>query len=172
MKLKTTFILLAVVVVLFAIVYAFDIRKSDGNDKKNEKKLDILFKIPQDNINKIEIIYTTPQAKNLTLTKNDKGLWQSQPLSNDPKTINNTISAILGRSIFDKVKEAGSLADYGLAKPRITAIFHLQDGTSNKLIIGNEVPVGNYVYIKDESLPDIYMIPASIVEDFNRLNVR
>jgi hypothetical protein len=168
MKQKTTFILLGIVIVLFAFIYAFELRKPDDNTK-NSKKLEIILKIPPDSINKLEIAYTTPQTANLTLIKDNKGSWQSQPPSKDTKTISESISKALGRSILNTVKEPGNLNDYGLAKPRITLTFHLQDGTSKKIMLGNEIPTGNYIYLKDESLPDIYIVIASIVEDFTKL---
>jgi hypothetical protein len=167
-KARTTLILLGVVVVLFALVYAFEIRKPEGSDKKSKRVEDALS-IPEIDINRIEIAYTTPKIATLTAIKSDKGLWQSQKVNIKNDVIQKTISTALGRYVFDTVKDTGGLGEYGLANPRVAVTFYFKDGTKKRIMIGNEVPIGNYVYVKDESKPEIYMIPASIVEDFTKL---
>ncbi len=156
MKFKTTLILLGVVLVLFALVYAFEIRKPEDSNKKSKRAEDVLG-IPETSINKIEIVYTTPQIATLTVVKSDKGLWQSQTINIKSDVIQKAISAALGRYVFDTVKDTGALGEYGLANPRVAVTFYFKDGTKKKIIMGNEVPIGNYVYVKDESNPEIYM---------------
>ena len=168
MKVKTTLILLGVFVVLFAIVYVFEIRKPEDGNKKS-KKVDDVLSIPEADINKIEIIYVTPKIATLTAAKNDKGLWQSQTPNIKSDLIQKAISEALSKYVFDTVKDMGGLAEYGLDNPRVAVTFYFKDGTKKKIMLGNEVPIGNYVYVKDESKPDIYMIPASILEDFTKL---
>ena len=168
MKFRTTLVLLGVVVVLFAIVYAFEIRKPEDSNKKSKKVEDVLS-IQETDINKIEIVYTTPKIATLTATKNDKGLWQSQTLNIKSDVIQKAISAALSKYVFDTVNDTGGLGEYGLVNPRVAVTFYFKDGTKKKIMLGNEVPIGNYVYVKDESKPEIYMIPASIVEDFTKI---
>ncbi|MDQ1327290.1 MAG: hypothetical protein QG641_570 [Candidatus Poribacteria bacterium] len=170
MKFKTTLILFGIAIVLFAFVYAFELRKP--KDDKKSKNIETMLNISKDNLNRMEITYTTPKNYILKLSKNNNDQWQSQDtLESKPtlKAIHDTITSALERSIFDTVKEPGGLDEYGLAKPRVTVMFYFKNGTHRKIMLGSEVPIGNYVYIKEESTPDIYMVPASIVEDFTKL---
>jgi hypothetical protein len=169
-KFKTTLILFGIAIVLFAFVYAFELRKP--KDEKKSKNIETVLNISKDKLNRIEITYTTPKNFILNLIKNDKDQWQSQSILEPkptPKAIHDTIASSLGKSIFDTVKEPGGLNEYGLFKPRVIVMFYFKDGTHRKIMLGSEVPIGNYVYIKEESTPDIYMVPASIVEDFIKL---
>jgi hypothetical protein len=169
-KFKTTLILFGIAIVLFAFVYAFELRKP--KDEKKSKNIETVLNISKDKLNRIEITYTTPKNFILNLIKNDKDQWQSQSILEPkptPKAIHDTITSSLGKSIFDTVKEPGGLNEYGLFKPRVIVMFYFKDGTHRKIMLGSEVPIGNYVYIKEESTPDIYMVPASIVEDFIKL---
>lgn len=170
MKFKTTLILLGIVIVLFVFVYAFELRKP--KEEKKSKNIETALNIPKESLNKMEIIYTTPKNTVLSLSKNDNGQWQSQNSSGfkpTPKAIHDAVTNALERYIFDTVKDPGGLNEYGLAKSRVTVTLYFEDGTHKKIVIGNEVPIGNYVYIKEESMSDIYMVPASIVEDFTKL---
>jgi hypothetical protein len=37
------------------------------------------------------------------------------------------------------------------------------------MIIGNEIPTKNYVYVKEDSSADIYLVTAGIMEDFQKI---
>jgi len=168
MKYKTTLLLLLIVAILSAIVFFFE-RDDKDKTKSKSKSIEANFNIPKDNLNKVEITFNTPEAINLTLTKDNSGKWQSKPFPVDPKNISDAISGMLSRYIFTKIEEQESLSSYGLETPRITVTFHLQDGTSKKIIIGNEIPTKNYVYVKEDSSSDIYLVTAGIIEDFQKL---
>ena len=169
MKVKTTLILLGVAILLFAFVYAFELRKPKEN---KSKKIETLMNIPKENISRIEIVYTTPKNIVLNFSKANNGQWQNQSqLEPKPsqKNINDAVNNALDRYVFDTVKEPEGLNEYGLAKPRVTITYYFKDGTHRKILLGSEVPIGNYVYVKEETTADIYMVPTSIVEDFTKL---
>jgi len=168
MRAKTTLILLGVVIVLFALVYAFEIRKPKDS-QKGSKKVEVVLGIPETEINKIEIAYTTPKIATLTANKDDKGIWKSQPTNIKSDDIQKAIESSLGKYVYDTVKDPIGLREYGLDSPKVSVSFYFKDGTKKKVMIGKEVPIGNYVYVKEESNPEIYMIPASILEDFTKL---
>ncbi|MGB9595080.1 MAG: DUF4340 domain-containing protein [Candidatus Poribacteria bacterium] len=168
MKAKTTIILLLIFIVLFALVYAFEIRKPKDT-KKDSKKVEVVLEIPESEINKIEIAYTMPKIVTLIANKDDKGVWKSQMAGIKGDDIQKAIENALGRYVFDTVKDTVSLSEYGLDNPKVAVSFYFKDGTKKKIMIGNEVPIGNYVYVQEESKPDIYMIPASILEDWTKL---
>jgi len=168
MKYKTTIILLIIVAILSAIVFFFEKNDKDKGKSKS-KSIEASFNIPKDNLSKVDITFSIPEPINLSLAKDNNEEWQSAPFPIEQKNINDAISGILSRYIFTKIKEQESLDSYGLQNPRITVIFHLQDGTSKKVTIGNEVPTKNYVYVKEDSSADIYLVTAGIIEDFQKL---
>jgi hypothetical protein len=168
MKYKTTIILLVIVAILSAIVFFFE-RNDKDKGKSKSKNIEASFNIPKDNISKVDIKFSIPESINLSLTKDNSEKWQSAPFPIDQKNINDAISGMLDRYIFTKIKEQESLDSYGLQNPRISVIFHLKDGTSKKMIIGNEIPTKNYVYVKEDSSADIYLVTAGIMEDFQKI---
>jgi len=169
-KLRNTLIMFGVVVVLFALVYALEIQRPHKDSQKS-KNLGKILQMEVENVNKVELIYTVPENKNIVFSRDKKGQWQvDQPpkAKIDQKVMSDLVSDVVKISIYKAVENPGTLADYGLSKPHITAIFHLRDGTHRKLMVGNEVPIGSYVYLKEESSPDILMVPASIRDDLTK----
>ncbi len=170
MRIRTTLILFIIVILLLAFVYIFEIRKPK-EDPTISKRLDKILNIKEEDINKLEISYA--KFPDIIISSKDKdGKWKLDQPSNiklDSNNISELVSKTLNRKIYDRLEEIGSLDEYGLKNPDVSVKFELKDGKSKKLMIGNEVPVGNYVYIKEETSPEIYTIPASIADDFTKL---
>lgn len=171
MQIRTTLILFVIVVLLFALVYIFEIR-NPKEDPTTSKRLDRILDVKEENVKNLEISYAKFPKTVIKCSKDKDGIWKLDQPSNiklDSKDIPELISKTLERKIYDRLKEIGSLDEYGLKNPKVSVKFYLKDDTSKELMIGNEVPVGNYVYIKEGSSPEIYTIPASIVNDFTKL---
>lgn len=170
MKFKSTLILLIIVLVLFAFVYFFEIRKpkeSTGEDKSLGKLLSLV----KEDVSKVELAYSNPNYEKILCSKDDAGGWQiEQPLKAkaDQKLMDRLISDTVGKNVQQTLKEAGDISEYGLDNPRVTATFYLQDGTSRTIMLGDTVPTGNYTYIKQKSIPDISLVPASIADDLTK----
>lgn len=170
MRIRTTLILFVIVILLFVFVYFFEIR-NPKEDPNINKRLDRILGIKEEDIENLEISYAKFPGTIIKCSKDKDNTWKSEQTSTklESKDISELISKTLDRKIYDKVKEIGNLDEYGLENPNVSIKFYLKDNTKKNLIIGNEVPVGNYVYIKEESSPEIYTIPASIANDFTRL---
>jgi len=173
MKAKSTLILLGIVVILIALVYAFEFRKPREYPGKS-KHLSSILEVKEEDINKIEIDFDPPEK--LVYIKDSKGQWKPETIAHniqisakDHKAISDLLSQTMSRSIQSTLKEHGGLAEYGLDKPKVAVTFHIQDGSAKKIIIGKEVPIGSYVYIKEASSEDIHTIPSSILSDFSKL---
>ena len=167
MKLKNTLILLGIVIILFALVYVFEIRKPDGSTGKS-KSLGKAMLLERENVQGIELAYSDADYEKIVCSKDKNGQWQIQEpvkAKANGKIIDRLISRAVGKNIHSTLKKPGSLTEYGLAAPRVTAVFHLSDGTSRTIMLGNTVPIGNYVYVKQKSAQDISLVPASIVDD-------
>jgi hypothetical protein len=170
MKFKNTLILLGVVLVLFALVYIFEIRRPEKTTGKGTD-LGKMLLVEKEDVNKVELVYADPNYEKIICSKDEDGQWQiEQPLKAeaDQKRMDRLVSSAMTKIIHNTLNDPGDLAEYGLDSPRVTATFHLKDGTSRTLMLGDTVPTGNYTYIKQESTPDISLVPASIVDDLTK----
>jgi len=170
MKFRNTLILLGIVVVLFLLVYVFEIRKPGEFTGKGRNLGEILM-VEKEDVNEVALVYADSNYEKMVCSKDDNGQWQiEQPLKAkaDQKRMDRLISSAMSKNIHNTLKEPGSLAEYGLDSPRVIATFHLRDGRSRTLMLGDTVPTGNYAYIKQKSTPDISLVPASIVDDLTK----
>ncbi len=170
MKFRSTLILLIIVVVLFAFVYIFEIRKPEKStgDSNNLGKL---LSLAKEDVNKVELAYSDPNYAGIVCSKDDTGEWQiERPLAAkaDQKLMDRLISGTVDKYVHRTLEETEDISEYGLDNPRVTATFYLQDGTSRTIMLGDTVPTGNYVYIKQKAVPDISLVPASIADDLTK----
>lgn len=170
MKFRNTLILFGVVVVLFLLVYIFEIRKPEESTDKS-KNLGKLLLVEIEDVSKLELSYTDPAYERIVCAKDSSGEWQiEQPLKAkaDQKIMNRLVSGVMKKNVHRTFEEPGALSEYGLDNPRVIAIFHLKSGELKTLLLGNTVPVGNYVYVKQESIPDISLVPANTVDELTK----
>lgn len=170
MKFRNTLIFFGVVVVLFILVYIFEIRKP-GESTDKSKNLGELLLVEIKDVNKLELSYTDPAYEKIVCAKDSGGEWQiEQPLKAkaDQKIMSRLISGVMKKNVHRTFEKPGALSEYGLDNPRVIAIFHLKDGEPKTLLLGNTVPVGSYVYVKQESIPDISLVPANVVDELTK----
>ncbi len=170
MKFRSTLILLIIVLVLLAFVYIFEIRKPKESTRESDN-LGRLLSLAKEDVSKVELAYNDPSYEGIVCFKDDAGVWQiERPLraKADQKLMERLISGAMDKYIQRTLKETEDLSEYGLDNPRVTATFYLQDGTFRTIMLGDTVPTGNYVYIKQKAVPDISLIPASIADDLTK----
>jgi hypothetical protein len=170
MKFRNTLILFGVVVVLFVLVYVFEIRKPEESTGKSQNLGKTLL-MEKENVSKLELVYSDSDYERIVCSRDEDGQWQiEQPLKAkaDQKVTDRLVSNAISKNIHNILKDPGSLAEYGLENPRVIATFHLQDGTFRALMLGDTVPTGSYVYIKQSATPEISLVPASIVDDLTK----
>lgn len=170
MKFRNTLILLGVVLALAIFVYIFEIRGPEDTDGKS-KNLGESLSLEIGNINKIELVYDDPNYDKIVCSVNSDRQWRiEQPLkaSADQKAINRLIIDAISKNIHTSFKDTADLSEYGLEIPRVVATFHLKDGTSRTLMLGNTVPTGNRVYVKEKNSPEIFLVPANIVDNLTK----
>lgn len=170
MKLRNTLILFGVVVILLVFVYVFEIRNPKEPTGKS-RKLGEILSLGDGDISKVELAYADSEYEKIICSRDGDGQWQiEQPMNvkADQKVMGRLLAGTLGKNIHDTLKDPGGLAEYGLDNPRITATFHLKDGASATLFVGDTVPTGSYVYVKQKSIPDISLVPASIADELKK----
>lgn len=168
MRGKGILILSAITLVLLLSVYLFEIRKP-REDQLERKQLGKIIGLSPEQVSKFEIVYAEKNDR-LSYERDKEGKWvpsrQGAQKGND---VDNLLSRAMKRTIHSTVQQEGGLNEYGLDKPRITVSFFLSDGTLKRVLLGREVPIGNYVYVKEASSPDIYTISSAIVRDFTEI---
>lgn len=170
MKLRNTLILFGVVAVLFALVYVFEIRKPEESTGKS-RNLGKMLLLEKGSVAKVELAYSDANYEKILCSRDESGQWQiEEPLKAkaDQEEMDRLITKVITKNVQSTLKNPGTLAEYGLEDPRVTATFHLSDGTFRILMLGDTAPIENYVYIKQKSTPDISLVPASIVDDLTK----
>lgn len=170
MKLKSTLLLLGIALGLFIFVYTVEFKKPKDSETQS-KNLGKKMMIQHDRIVKISLDYADAEYENIICSKDADGNWQIEKPINakaDQKEMDRIIYSVIGKNIQRILKDQESVIEYGLDNPKITAIFHLEDGEAKTLLVGNMVPTGNYVYIQQESKSEILLVPASIADDLTK----
>ncbi len=80
--------------------------------------------------------------------------------------ITSGIAALESQRVVDE--QPPSLAEYGLAAPRVTVSFKDGAGAPHTLLIGNKTPTGGDLYAKVDSASRVFLIGAWLEETFNR----
>ena len=125
----------------------------------------------ESNVGKVELIYSDSNYETIVCSKDGDGKWHiEQPLraKADQKVMDRLVSGSLSKRVQSTLEEPGSMDEYGLKNPRVTARFYLRNDTSRTLILGHTVPTGNYVYVNQKSHPDVSLVPASIADDLTK----
>jgi len=165
MKLRNTLILLFIVLILFVFVYFTELRKP-GEISGKSKELGRILEIEKNNVIKIELAFADTGSTIYSMGSN--GQWQMEKPEKakaDGLVVDNIISRIIGKNVQSILKDQTNTVEYGLDKPRVTAIFHLKDGSDKVLLLGNPVPTGNYIYLQERSKSDIFLVPANIIDE-------
>jgi len=119
-----------------------------------------ILTLNQADITKVEIKKTGGDA--VELTRNDAGKWQiagAKPLradQNEVSTMTSTLSSLTGDRLIEE--KASDLADYGLAQPATEVDITEKDNKAQKLLIGNNTPAGNGVYVAVAGDPRVFTL--------------
>jgi hypothetical protein len=98
----------------------------------------------------------------IELAKNDAGKWQivgAKPLRADQNEVSSMLSTLSSLSSERLIEEkAGNLADYGLAQPAVEVDVTERDNKTQKLLIGDNTPAGNAVYVALAGDPRVFTL--------------
>jgi Domain of unknown function (DUF4340) len=121
-----------------------------------------ILTLKQDDISKLEI--KRKGGESLDLAKGDSGKWQitaPKPLGADQEAVTNLLSAVSSlnseRLVEDK---ASDLNQYGLAQPSLELSITTKDAKPQKLLLGDDAPVGNATFAKLENDPRVFTIAS------------
>src|SRR5581483_6435419 len=63
---------------------------------------------------------------------------------------------------------ATDLKKYGLTAPSLTVTIHTNNGKSDELVFGDDVPAGSLVYARVNQSPKVYAVASSVKSSFDK----
>jgi hypothetical protein len=121
-----------------------------------------ILSLKQEDISKIEI--KKKGGEELDLAKADSGKWQitaPKQLGADQDAVSSLLSSLSSlnseRLVDDK---ATDLSQYGLAQPPLELDIITRDAKPQKLLVGDNTPVGSAVFVKLEGDPRVFTVAS------------
>lgn len=160
MKLRGLIVAIVVLAGLTGALYWSNQHKPAENGNATAGTAPKILSLKEDDISRIELKKQT--GDDLVLARDNSGKWQITA----PKTLpaeQATISPILStlstltsdRLVEDK---ASNLGQYGLAQPSLEADITQKNNQTTKLLLGDDTPTGNAVYVKLDGDPRVFTI--------------
>src|SRR5712692_6942871 len=121
-----------------------------------------ILALKQEDISKIEI--KKKGGEPVDLAKTNAGKWEitaPKPLGADQESVSSLLSSVSSlnseRLVDDKPTD---LSQYGLAQPALEIDLTTKDTKPQKLLVGDDTPVGNAVFAKLEGDPRVFTIAS------------
>jgi hypothetical protein len=100
----------------------------------------------------------------ITLAKNNAGKWQitaPKPLGADQDAVSSLLSTVSSLNSERLIEEkAGNLGQYGLEQPSIEVDVTEKNNKTEKLLIGDDTPAGNAVYVALSGDPRVFTLAS------------
>jgi hypothetical protein len=147
----TTFSLLALVAV--AVAYAwFGVEKKGESDKARKEAEEQLFAFDKSKLKELSV---EAKGSSVTIVRAGPGWRIASPVEADADAV--AVQAIIDRIATLKRRsrvaepDAGSLASYGLERPKAFIAFALEDGRAETLALGDENAFDGSVFVRPTS---------------------
>jgi hypothetical protein len=163
MKMNSLLIAAIVLAALSGVLYWSNHRKPAENAVKvSADAPPKILTLTQADITKVDI--KKKSGDEIELTKNDAGKWQiagAKPLRADQNEVLSMLSTLSSLSSERLIEEkVGNLADYGLAHPAVEVDVTEKDNKTQKVLIGDNTPTGNAVYVALAGDPRVFTLAS------------
>jgi hypothetical protein len=169
MKFKGTWGLLLIFITLIAFLYFFDIPNEKRQNEQKEKA-EKLFDFSTDLVQQAELIST---KGHFLIQKNSEGKWMVKnilPRESDSLNVladSNVVERIIqeiqelksGRVVDEKGED---LKSFGFNAQEKSVTLKLKNSSSLQLLIGDEAPLSETVYVKMGDSPKVYLTGSGI----------
>jgi hypothetical protein len=161
MKMNSLLVAAIILATLSGVLYWSNHRKPVENAVKvSADTPPKILTLAQDDITKVDIKKKSGDV--VELAKDDAGKWQlvgAKPLRADQNEVSSMLSTLSSLSSERLIEEkAGNLADYGLAQPAVELAVTEKDNKSQKLLIGDDTPAKNGVYVALAGDPRVFTL--------------
>jgi hypothetical protein len=161
MKMNGLLIAAIVLAALSGVLYWSNHRKpADNAVKVSADTPPKILTLTQADITKVDI--KKKSGDEVMLAKDDAGKWQivaAKPLRADQNEVSSmlsTLSSLSSDRLIDQ--KASNLADYGLAQPAVELDVTEKDNKTQKVLIGDNTPAGNAVYVALAGDPRVFTL--------------
>ena len=167
MRWQTTAVLAAILIVLGAFYYVYEIRLGPEREKVESRKGRVFTMEPAD-VTEVEI----KRADSTVKLKREGEGWQIQAPVNargDRGAVDETVTSVVTARMDREIEaDPKALADYGLDKPAAEITLRLKDGKQAGLILGAKSPTGVWVYAREAGKPAVFVVGDSVLRDSTR----
>jgi hypothetical protein len=167
MRWQTTAVLAAILIVLGAFYYVYEIRLGPEREKVESRKGRVFTLEPAD-VTELDI----KRADSTVKLKREGDGWQIQaPVSGrgDRGAVDETVTSIVTARMDREIEaDPKALGDYGLDKPAAEITLRLKDGKQAGLILGAKSPTGVWVYAREAGKPAVFVVGDSVLRDSTR----
>ncbi|HPC36617.1 MAG TPA: DUF4340 domain-containing protein [Candidatus Marinimicrobia bacterium] len=158
---RSTLILFGVFVVLFAAIYFFEIKGGEKREKKS-KLANQLFQTDKDSVKQLIL---SGNYGDIICEKNGADWIITAPVltQGDAQSIESNLDLILSTTIERKIADStDDLSLYGLLEPRGKVEVLTQNGKHTVVLIGDENPTGDLIFIKNSEDNAVYTTNKSL----------
>jgi uncharacterized protein DUF4340 len=167
MRWQTTAVLAAILIVLGAFYYVYEIRLGPEREKVESRKGRVFTLEPAD-VTELDI----KRADSTVKLKREADGWQIQAPVNgrgDRGAVDETVTSIVTARMDREIEaDPKALGDYGLDKPAAEITLRLKDGKQAGLILGAKSPTGVWVYAREAGKPAVFVVGDSVLRDSTR----
>ncbi|HKQ66607.1 MAG TPA: DUF4340 domain-containing protein [Methylomirabilota bacterium] len=167
MRWQTTAVLAAILIVLGAFYYVYEVRLGPEREKVESRKGRVFTLEPAD-VTELDI----KRADSTVKLKREGDGWQIQAPVNgrgDRGAVDETVTSIVTARMDREIEaDPKALGDYGLDKPAAEITLRLKDGKQAGLILGAKSPTGVWVYAREAGKPAVFVVGDSVLRDSTR----
>jgi hypothetical protein len=167
MRWQTTAVLAALLIVLGAFYYVYEIRLGPEREKVESRKGRVFTLEPAD-VTELEL----KRADSTVKLKRESDGWQIQAPVNargDRGAVDETVTSVVTARMDREIEaDPKALGDYGLDKPAAEITLRLKDGKQAGLILGAKSPTGVWVYAREAGKPAVFVVGDSVLRDSTR----
>jgi hypothetical protein len=163
MKMNGLLIAAMVLAALSGVLYWSNHRKpAESAVKVSADTPPKILTLTQADITKVDI--RKKSGDEVVLAKDDAGKWQivaAKPLRADQNEVSSMLSTLSSLGSERLIEEkAGNLSDYGLAEPAVELDVTEKDNKTHKLLMGDNTPAGNAVYVRLAGDPRVFTLAS------------
>jgi len=162
MKLQGLIIAIIVLAGLTGALYWSNQHKPAESTEASAGTSPKILSLKEDDISRIELKKKT--GDELVLARDGAGKWQltaPRPLPVEQATVSPMLSTLSTLTSDRLVEEkASNLGQYGLAQPTLEADITQKNNQTTKLLLGDDTPTGNAVYVKVEGNPRVFTVAS------------
>jgi hypothetical protein len=168
MKPRNTLILLAILVVLGAYVYFFEMRTPEAGTSVGGGEADNLavFDLVENDI--VGLSVADAHGAITSLSREPNQPWQLTAPTQEPADdfrVTTMVSRLARLRASRVLTDVTDLANYGLTTPVLTATLAISGGAKVSLVAGDQTPDKSGYYALHVGTPNVYILFSNVVDD-------